>query len=122
MTALVELPGADGKIIAVNPHHVTGCQPYIGYLAGRTDRQEMTAVWVQDHNVYICAWRIEQVLDVLNTARRAIADAFAAGYRAALGPTVAVDAERMERRFRIWADGETEEADGETEEAEVPAS
>lgn len=87
--SLVELPSNDGKIIAVNPHHVTAVQAYEGYVAGQEGRRSMSVVWVardQGTNLYICAWSIEQTMDALNTARRDDFEAFKNGWIAAQGP------------------------------------
>lgn len=78
---LVELPSREGKLIAVNPHRVSGVQPYFGYRVGSPQKEEMSVIWVDGHNIYICAWTVEAALEVLNAAKRADARAFEAGYR-----------------------------------------
>ena len=82
--SLVELPSNDGKLIAVNPHHVTSCRVYTGTLAGRTVPVEMTVLTVDNHTVYICSWPIEHTLEALNAAKRDDFIAFEAGYHAAI--------------------------------------
>lgn len=104
--SLIELPSNTGKVFAVNPHHVTAVQPYSSTLAGRVGTHDMSAVWVrrdQGTNIFVCAWTPEQVLDALNTGKRADYAAWEAAYREALGPTVTVNVERMERKFLEWA-------------------
>lgn len=83
--SLLELPSNDGKIIAVNPHHVTAVQPYFGFISGKEGKQEMCVIWVardQGTNLYVCAWTIEATMDALNAARRDDFNAFAAGWAA----------------------------------------
>lgn len=106
---LVELPSNDGKIIAVNPHHVTAVQPYQGFVLGREGQQDMSVVWTkgteQGTNLYVCAWSVSATLDHLNAAKRDDALAFAAGYRAArerAGLSLGPDPEEMLRALLEW--------------------
>lgn len=99
--ALLELPSNDGKIIAVNPHHVTAVQPYFGFISGKEGKQEMCVIWVardQGTNLYVCAWTIEATMDALNAARRDDFNAFEAGFRA-VARHLQVEADPT----RIWA-------------------
>lgn len=55
--SLLELPSNDGKIIAVNPHHVTAVQPYSGYVAGQEGKRDMAVVWVaRDQGTNLYEW------------------------------------------------------------------
>jgi hypothetical protein len=83
VTRLIELPSNTGTLIAVDPHSVTAVQAYRGTLPGRgSELFDMSAVWVDRRNIYVCAWSVEQALAVLNAARQSDADVFAAGFRA----------------------------------------
>lgn len=79
---LVELPSNQGGIFAVDPHHVTAVQPYRSTIAGRGAQvYDMCAVWLHNRSIFVSAWSVEQVLDVLNTARQGDAGLYAAGFR-----------------------------------------
>lgn len=83
--SLVELPTNTGGLVAVNPHAVTGVQPYTGTLPGTgQELHPMSAVWVHDRNIFVCAWSVENTLAALNTAKHSDAEIFAAGFRAGL--------------------------------------
>ena len=100
--SLIELPSNEGKIIAVNPHHVTAVQPYFGLIAGKEGKQEMCVVWVardQGTNLYVCAWTIEATLDALNAARRDDFEAFKNGWYAGGAP---ISPERIWEAFCEW--------------------
>jgi hypothetical protein len=80
--SLVELPSNQGGIIAIDPHAVSAVQPYRSTIAGRGSQvYDMSAIWLHNRSIYVSAWAVEQVLDVLNTARQSDAELFAAGYR-----------------------------------------
>lgn len=102
--SLIELPSNTGKVFAVNPHHVTAVTPYRSTMAGRVGQHDMCVLRLSGDTtaLYVCAWPVEDTLDVLNTARRGEAAAYEAGYREALGPTVTVNVERMGRTFLKW--------------------
>lgn len=78
---LVELPGNNNRIFAVNPLRVTGVQPYDGPLAGREGMHPLSVVWVDGRTLFVCAWRPEITIATLNAAKSAIARAFEAGAR-----------------------------------------
>lgn len=80
--SLVELPSNTGKIIAINPHHVSAVQAYSGYCSGVVGKKDMSAIWVNGHNIYVCAWDVETVTEFLNKARHDEAALFAAGWNA----------------------------------------
>lgn len=82
--SLVELPANNGTIFAVDPHHVTGVQAYSSTLPGRTGIHDMSAVWLDNHNVFVCAWSVEHTLRVLNEERKRDFATFTAGYNAGL--------------------------------------
>lgn len=84
MSQLIELPGNQGKVFAVDPHRVTGVAPYEGPLSGRTGVYEMSIVWLDNRTLFVCAWPFLQTLDFLNGARGSDAEVFAAGYEAAV--------------------------------------
>lgn len=103
--SLLELPSNDGKIIAVNPHHVTAVQPYEGHVAGQQGRRPMCVIWVardQGTNLFVCAWSIEQTLDVLNTAKRDDFEAFRNGWLAAHDPERSIKPELIWAAFCEW--------------------
>ena len=103
--SLVELPSNDGKIIAVNPHHVTAVQQYEGYVAGQEGRRQMAVVWVardQGTNLYVCAWSIEQTLDALNAAKRDDFEAFKSGWLASAPLDRTIKPELIWSAFCEW--------------------
>lgn len=78
--SLIDLPGNKGHIFAVNPHRVTAVQHTEGELAGRVGKHPLSVVWVDDHNLFVCAWPMEQTLAHLNEAKRTDYELFSAGY------------------------------------------
>jgi hypothetical protein len=80
--SLIELPSNQGSIIALDPHAVSAVQPYRGPIAGRGAQVfDLSTVWLHNRSIFVCAWSVEQVLDVLNTARHGEAALYAAGFR-----------------------------------------
>jgi len=89
---LVELPGNAGRVFAVDPHAVTAVAPCRSTLAGRGMQTfDMSAVWMHDRQVIVCAWSVESTLAALNAVRRGEADAFAAGYTAGILEDESID-------------------------------
>lgn len=81
---LIEMPGNRGQIFAIDPYHVTGVNGFKGTLPGRGGQLfDMTTVWIDNRSIFVCSWKVEHVLQVLNAARQPLAKAFEAGYRAA---------------------------------------
>lgn len=82
--SLVELPSNTGKVIAVNPHHVTSVTPYRSTMAGRVGMQDMCILRMAGDTtaLYVCAWGIEETLDALRRGRDQEGEAFAAGFMA----------------------------------------
>lgn len=82
--SLIELPSNTGKVFAVNPHHVTSVTPYRSTMAGRVGMQDMCILRLAGDTtaLYVCAWSIEDTLDVLRRGRDQEGEAFAAGFRA----------------------------------------
>lgn len=114
--SLVELPGIDGKLIAVNPHRVTGVQHHEGYRIGSPQKEDLSAIWVDNHNVYLCAWDVDTALKVLNEAKQTEAQLFAAGFRAAFDPSYDSPspqemADMMRAAFLLYLDGDGEPDD-----------
>lgn len=82
--SLIELPSNTGKVFAVNPHHVTSVTPYRSTMAGRVGMVDMCILRLAGDTtaLYVCAWSLEDTLEVLNMSRRAEMDAFQAGFAA----------------------------------------
>lgn len=104
--SMVELPSRDGKIIAVNPHRVSGVQSYSGYMQdadGKVvgNKQDMSVVWVNNHTLYVCIWPPTVTLDALNEGKHRDAAAFTAGYLAAQAGGFVSDSEIAEA-FHTW--------------------
>lgn len=88
---LIDLPGNKGHVFAVNPHKVTAVQFYEGEIAGKTGKHPLSVVWVERHNLFVCAWPLEQTLAHLNEVRQKDADVFAAGFAAGASSEWATD-------------------------------
>lgn len=80
--SMIELPGNQGGVFAVDAHAVSAVQPYRSTIAGRGSQVfDMSAVWLHNRSIFVSAWGVEEVLAVLNAARQADADLYAAGFR-----------------------------------------
>lgn len=107
---LLEFPGNRGQIFAVDPVHVTGVNAFKGTLSGRGRQMfDMTVVWLDNHTSFICSWKMEHVLQVLNEARAPLEMAFRAGYRAGVkdiySPTPLDNPEDIEAALNVWLRG-----------------
>jgi hypothetical protein len=99
---LIELPGNQGQVFAVDPAHVTALAPYRSTLAGRGAQLfDMTIVWIDNRTLFVCSWSIEHTSSVLNTARSnmPLYLAFEAGYREGGGTASLTD---IADAFRTW--------------------
>jgi hypothetical protein len=110
--SLIELPSNNGKVFAVNPHHVSAVAPYSGTLAGRVGLHDMCVVYVRNPGgptgIYISAWSVTDTLDALNIGRHSDYAAFHAGYTAAQGMgALSPDNAEVTESFRQWAGADT---------------
>ena len=107
MTELLSLPGNKGQIFAVDPHKVSAVQPYEGELAGRVGKHPLCVVWVEDHNLFVCAWPMEQTLAALNEKRASDAALFGAGFWAGVVAEMEIPAGEVTSRAHLekaWQD------------------
>lgn len=80
---LIEFPGNQQKVFAIDPARVTAVAPYQATLPTRGAQLfDMSVIWIDDHTCFISSWSVDHVLQVLNAARAPLAKAFEAGWKA----------------------------------------
>ena len=103
---LIEMPGNRGQIFAIDPLHVTAVNGFKGTLPGRGGQLfDMTTVWIDNRTVFVCPWKVEHVLQVLNAARQPLKSAFEAGYGAAVDAHVFGKSGSCDDAFEVWIKG-----------------
>lgn len=109
---LLEFPGNQGQIFAVDPCHVTAVRPYRSTLPGRGAQLfDMTIVWLDERTVFVCSWSVEQTLNAVNTAvREPQLAAFEAGWAAAVSAHVfGENPSTCPEAFVAWVKGAVDE-------------